>query len=64
MVNEGEAALIRAAYESGGELAAGAELCRLFPGITDAVKARQAARSIAAWQPLAPLVMRDEPPVR
>ena len=32
--------------------------------ITDAVKARQAARSIAAWQPLAPLVMRDEPPVR
>jgi hypothetical protein len=52
MVNEGEAALIRDAYERGGELLAGAELCRLFPGLTDKVQARLSARTIAGWQPV------------
>jgi hypothetical protein len=54
MVNEGEAALIRDAYERGGELLAGAELCRLFPGLTDQVQARLSARAIAGWRPIEP----------
>lgn len=51
MVNEGEAALIRDAYERGGEVSAAAELCRLFPGLTDQVQARVSARNIAGWRP-------------
>jgi hypothetical protein len=51
-VSEAEAAAIRTAYEQDGELSAGAELRRLFPGITDGAKARQLARVIAGWQPV------------
>ena len=51
-VSESEAAAIRAAYEQGGEFSAAIELRRLFPGITDAAKARACARTIAGWTPL------------
>jgi hypothetical protein len=51
-VSETEAAAIRAAYEQGGELSAAIELRRLFPGITDNVKARECARTIVSWTPL------------
>ena len=47
VVNEAEAAAIRAAYERGGEVSAGVELCRLFPGLTDKIQARLSARTIA-----------------
>jgi hypothetical protein len=51
-VTEPEAAAIRAAFDRGGEFAAAVELCRLFPGVTDNAKARECARTIAAWKPL------------
>ncbi len=51
VVNEAEAAAIRAAYERGGELSAAAELVRLFPGLDNAMKARVSARTIAGWRP-------------
>lgn len=51
MVNEAEAAAIRAVYERGGELSATAELCRLFPGLTGTLRARECARIIAGWLP-------------
>ena len=38
-------------------MSAGIELRRLFPGITDGVKARQMARVIAGWRPVS-----DAPP--
>lgn len=53
VVSEAEAAAIRAAFEQGGELPAAIELRRLFPGITDNVQARECARTIAGWKPLA-----------
>ena len=53
-VSDAEAAAIRAAFEKGGELSAALELRRLFLGITDNVKARACARTIAGWTP-APL---------
>jgi hypothetical protein len=63
LVNETEAAAIRAAYEQGGELSAGAELCRLFPGLADKVEARRSARTIAGWQPIeAPVKRRGSKP--
>ena len=43
-VSESEAATIRTAFEQEGELSAGIELRRLFPGITDGVKAWDIAR--------------------
>lgn len=49
MVDEADAAAIRAAFDEGGELSATVELRRRFPGITDNVKARQCARTIAGW---------------
>jgi hypothetical protein len=49
---EADAAAIREAYETGGELAAAVELRRRFPGITDNATAREQARRIAAWTPL------------
>jgi hypothetical protein len=52
-VTEAEAAQIRAAYDSGGEFTAAVELRRLFPGIEDNAKARECARIIAGWQPIA-----------
>ena len=55
VVSESEAAAIRSAYETGGELSAVVELRRLFPGIADNENARQCARTIASWTPLPPL---------
>ena len=51
-VTEAEAAVIRTAFNQGGELAAAVELRRLFPGVTDNCDARECARTIAAWKPL------------
>ena len=51
-VSEAEAATIRTAFEREGELSAGIELRRLFPGITDGVRAREMARVIAGWEPV------------
>ena len=52
VVTEAEAAAIRAAFDQGGELAAAAELRRLFPGITNNAEALACARTIAGWKPL------------
>lgn len=49
MVDEAEAAAIRAAFDQGGEFAAAIELRRLFPGITDNAQARRCALTIAGW---------------
>jgi hypothetical protein len=54
VVTEADAAAIREAYETGGELSAAIELRRHFPGIIDNVTAREQARRIAAWTPLPP----------
>src|SRR5271167_1221198 len=51
VVNEAQAAAIRAAFDRGGELSAAMELRRLFPGITDNAQARECARTVAAWKP-------------
>ena len=48
MVDEHEAAAIRAAFNRGGEFAAAIELRRLFPGITDNAQARRCALTIAS----------------
>jgi hypothetical protein len=52
VVSEAEAAAIRAAFDRGGEFSAAVELRRLFPGVMNTAKARECARTIAAWQPL------------
>jgi hypothetical protein len=52
LVNETDAAAIRAIFDEHGELSAAIELRRLFPGITDNATARECARSIAGWKPL------------
>jgi hypothetical protein len=52
VVSEEEAAAIRAAFDRGGEFAAAVELRRRFPGVTDNERARECARTIAAWKPL------------
>jgi hypothetical protein len=52
VVNETDAAAIRATFEKEGELSAAIELRRRFPGITDNTRARECARSIAGWTPL------------
>ncbi len=51
-VSEDEATAIRTAFEQEGELSAGIEVRRLFPGITDGAKARECARIIAGWSPM------------
>ena len=51
-VTEAEAAMIRTAFEQEGDLSASVELRRLFPGITDSVRAREMARAIAGWSTL------------
>jgi len=61
VVSEEEAAVIRAAFDRGGELAAAIELRRLFPGINDNEQARQCAKAIAGWKPLK---LPPRPPVR
>ena len=55
VVSETEAAAIRAAFEQSGELSAGVELRRLFPGVTDNRQARECMRTIASWRPLRPV---------
>ena len=50
VVTEADAAAIREAYETGGELSAAR--CVAFPGIIDNATAREQARRIAAWTPL------------
>src|ERR1700681_2694184 len=52
VVNEADAAAIRAVFTQEGELSAAIELRRRFPGVTDMAKARECARSIAGWTPL------------
>jgi hypothetical protein len=52
VVTEADAAAIREAYETGGELSAAVELRRRFPGIIDNATAREQARRIATWIPL------------
>jgi hypothetical protein len=53
MVTEDDATAIREIFERDGELSAAIELRRRFPGITDNARARECARSIAGWTPLA-----------
>jgi hypothetical protein len=64
IVTEEAAAAIRAAYEQGGELAAAAELCRLFPGLANNENTRICARTIAGWKPLPAAACRITPPRR
>jgi hypothetical protein len=54
IVSEDEATAIRAAFERDGEFSAAIELRRLFPGVSDNDHARDFARTIAGWKPLAP----------
>jgi hypothetical protein len=54
VVTEADAAAIKEAYETGGELSAAVELRRRFPGIIDNATAREQARRIAGWTPLPP----------
>jgi len=64
MVDETDAAAIRAAFDQGGEFSAAIELRRRFPGIADNAQARQCARTIAGWMPtpdLPPTVTRLRP---
>jgi hypothetical protein len=56
MVSEAQAAEIRDAFDTGGELSAAVEVRRLFPGITDMADARICARAIASWMPM-PIAM-------
>jgi len=53
VVTEADAEAIRTVYEQDGELSAAIELRRRFPGIIDNQKARECARSIAGWTPVA-----------
>jgi hypothetical protein len=55
LVNETDAAAIRAIFEQDGELSAAIELRRRFPGIADNAKARACVRSIAGWKPVPPM---------
>lgn len=50
-MNEADAAAIRAVFAEEGELSAAIELRRRFPGITDNIKARAYARTMAGWTP-------------
>ena len=62
-VTEDQAAMIRAAFERGGEIPAASELQRLFPGIADRATATEFARRIAGWMPLPPPpVPMQQPP--
>lgn len=51
MVDEADAAAIRAAFDQGGEFSAAVQLRRRFPGIADNAQARRCARTIAGWAP-------------
>jgi hypothetical protein len=50
-VSEAETAAIRTAFDEGGDLSAALKLRRLFPGVSDNVKARAFIRTIAGWAP-------------
>jgi hypothetical protein len=52
IVTDEDADAIRTVYERAGELSAAIELRRRFPGITDNMKARECARTIAGWKPI------------
>lgn len=52
VVTEADAAAIREIFEQEGELSAGIEVRRRFPGITDNARAREQARTIAGWRPV------------
>jgi hypothetical protein len=52
VITEADAAAIRAIFDEEGELSAAIELRRRFPGVTDNMKARACARTIAGWTPL------------
>ena len=64
VVNEAEAAAIRAAFDRGGEFLAATELRRLFPGIINTKHVRECARIVAAWKPLPPRPITDRLPAR
>ena len=49
MVDEETAALIRRAWDEGGELSAVVELRRHFPLISDGETARRCVRTIVGW---------------
>jgi hypothetical protein len=51
-LTEAEVAAIQAAYHAGGELAATAELRRLFPMFADRADATSFAVGIAGWTPI------------
>jgi hypothetical protein len=53
VITEEDAAAIRDAFERAGELSAAVELRRRFPLISDNATAREHARTIAGWKPLA-----------
>jgi hypothetical protein len=53
VISEADVSAIRAAFDRGGEFSAAVELRRLFPGIADNAEARDCARTIAGWKPLA-----------
>jgi hypothetical protein len=63
VVTEEDEAAIRAVYEQRGEFAAAVELRRRFPGITDNAQARQCARTVAGWKPLALRAVKRMPKV-
>ena len=50
-VTEAQIAIIRAAFERGGEFSAAVEVRRLFPAITDNAKAQECAKQIIGWRP-------------
>lgn len=52
MVTAEEAASIREAYQTGGELSASVELRRLFPLLPNNENTTVSARTIAGWKPL------------
>jgi hypothetical protein len=52
VVSEEEAAALQDAFDRGGEFAAGVELRRRFPGISDNEQARRCARIIVGWRPV------------
>jgi hypothetical protein len=62
-VTEEDETAIRTVYEQRGEFAAGIELRRRFPGITDNAQARERARTIADWRPLPPRPVKRMPEV-
>jgi hypothetical protein len=54
VVTATEAAAIRTAWITGGELSAAVEVRRLFPGIEDRADALACARTIASWRETSP----------